>query len=286
MSADFRPFAATRLHDPAADSRRGPVPENSGGYRSAEAGAPAGSAEHFAPTSGALALDADSLPEAHRFRAAPEAEVGEARVVAFQSIQKPTEKEHAARAAGYASGYAAGWAAATREEAEAVARRIEERTEAETEAVARLTQMRSALVMALETARSVASPVLQMHADEITMAAISLAEELVGGVLCDERRRIVAALERALAIEEDAGAVRVRMHPTDITRLREFAADPEIAARLPEDVDLVADPSLEPGDAVTELEVGYVDARLSSALARVRAEMRHAEDESAELPER
>jgi flagellar assembly protein FliH len=39
---------------------------------------------------------------------------------------------------------------------------------------------------------------------------------------------------------------------------------------VPDGVELVADPQLARGDAVAELADGYLDARLSTALARVR----------------
>lgn len=299
MSADqFRPLAAHNLYS-GNEPYRGPVPAASAGRSGAAAGGAAGMggaatmAGGGAPFAGSDhsfslhdAFGSDVLTEAFRsgsqIVAEKTAAAQSALPVAFQSVQRLTEKEEAAREAGYSAGYAAGWAAATREETEAIARRIQERTEKEQEAVARLTQMRNSLMMARETARSMASPELQMNADEITMAAISLAEELVGVFLRDERRRIAAALERALAVEEEAGVVRIRMHPDDVAFYGELAADPEVRAAIPEGVDLIADPLLEPGDAVTELEVGYVDARLSSAMERVRAEIIETPTENAE----
>ena len=60
--------------------------------------------------------------------------------------------------------------------------------------------------------------------------------------------------------------VRVRLHPADCAAIE--ALGPNSA--LPERVDLVPDPRLERGDAVTEYDDGALDARISTALDRAR----------------
>lgn len=258
MSVDFTPFAAARRPAPAPEG-----PACAVGSARAVGFAPHPQAPRTAGTSAARGVQQ----------------------VSFQSVRSPSRAEEAERQAGYAAGYAAGWAAATREEAELVEARLQQRTELEHEAVARLDQLGRALSGARECARAMASPELQATAEQLMLAAVTLAEDLVGVVLSEPRRRVSAAVARAVAVEEDAGVVRVRMHPDDVVTYHRMVADHTSSLTLPDGVDLVADPSLRPGDALTELEDGFLDARLSSAIARLREELAAAVPDDARAPQ-
>ena len=281
----FPPVVARGSAVPAASARPGarpgarPVARPGSGPAAGPAVTPAGGAPGSAPGSaaagaaGSAAGSAAGPAAVHDAAAFAGSAPQDATPVSFRSVRRASPEIHAARASGYASGYAAGWSAATREVRVDEEARIRAQEDLEARAAAEAERVRSALAMARETARSMASPVLQTTADDLASAAVALAEQLVGVVLRDERLRVHGALARALEIEEESGAVRVRMNPDDVEIMRAMLSDPAAEIEIPEGVDVQGDPSLARGDAVTELEVGFVDARLSSALTRVRAEL-------------
>lgn len=173
------------------------------------------------------------------------------------------EVEAAASARGYAAGYAAG-ARAARDEAERLraaleadhARRTAERDERTARAVAVLREAARAL-----GERTV--PVVAAAQDATVRGALDLAGAVLGYELTDRPGAARAALARATAVA-DGAVVAVRLHPDDVSLLTEAGVD---------DVRLVADASLDRGDAVAELEHGFLDARVRAAVDRARAEL-------------
>ncbi|MBF0689187.1 MAG: hypothetical protein IR158_15650 [Cellulomonas sp.] len=172
-------------------------------------------------------------------------------------------------AAAHGAGWAAGYAAAARHAARqaAVDAAVEaERVRAEQErAEQRRAQEHAAALAALETAaravRAREEPVVEHLLDTVRHAALELAQVLLGAELSDASARARAALDRVLAVPDLPADLVVRLHPQDLDALPE----------RPDGLALVADPALEPGDAVAEHADGSVDARLRSALDRVRA---------------
>lgn len=178
------------------------------------------------------------------------------------------------RAAGYADGYAAGWAAGSRAAARAAA--IEQMRVAEEEVTRikrRAATVHSAvalLMTAAEAARARAVPVVDECREEMTRAALELAEAVLGSELTAGEASARAAVARALAVPDDVEVVRIRLHPEDVRLLQDGLSEGVAAIAVPDGVTLVPDPSLARGDAVSELPDGYLDARLSSALDRAR----------------
>jgi flagellar assembly protein FliH len=177
-------------------------------------------------------------------------------------------------AAGYADGYAAGWAAGTRAAARTAA--LEQMRAAEEE-VTRIKRRAASchaavalLMTAAEAARARTAPVLDEARGTLAAAALVLAEAVLGMELADGATSARAALLRALAVRDDEEVVSIRMHPEDIALLRTGLSDGAGVMGIPDGVELAADPGLARGDAVAELADGYLDARLSTALARVR----------------
>lgn len=164
------------------------------------------------------------------------------------------------------SGYAAGFAAGSRASAEAT-RMLHERlrSEAAAAAAARDAEHRAAMI-ALQRATQAANarvlPVLDDARDLLHGLAFDLARAVVGQELTDSETSARAALRRALAAPHDVRVQTVRLHPSDIDALRGSGAD-EV-----DGIELVADPSLSPGDAVSTFEGGFFDARIRSAFDR------------------
>ncbi|PWJ52593.1 flagellar assembly protein FliH [Quadrisphaera granulorum] len=182
-----------------------------------------------------------------------------------------------ARAAGYAAGWAQGIAAAAAREAEAVA-------VAAAAAAAEREQLRAvvaAAVQALEAAaqqlRERTAPAVEEAADSVASGAVDLAEVLIGHELesADARGRATAALTRALAASPELDDVQVRLNPGDLAALRAIDPEQEIASLAGRtNVTVTADPKLASGDAVADFPGGSVDARIDTALARMRSVLR------------
>ena len=98
--------------------------------------------------------------------------------------------------------------------------------------------------------------------EELLATAVALATALVGHELADAEGSALAAVRRALAAADPAPVVAVRLAPEDLE---------VVAAATDVTVPLEADATLTRGDAVAVLAEGLVDARITTALERVRA---------------
>ncbi|WP_324650449.1 FliH/SctL family protein [Georgenia sp. H159] len=182
--------------------------------------------------------------------------------------------ESASVVEGYASGYSAGWSAGARA---ALKDAEEQRAQIAHDAAARADQAAAAAREALTTlaraaavARDRLTPVVGEVEQGLTEAAVSLAEALLGAELRDDDASARSALLRALSVQ-DSDIVRIRLNPRDLTHLEATLDTLPADLQVPAGVELVADAGLARGDAVSELPEGFLDARLSTALARVRA---------------
>lgn len=188
------------------------------------------------------------------------------RVSSAASTQAVDAERERARSAGYAAGFAAGACEAARaaqvEAEHTAARRAAEDTQRAAEHAAALdTLERAARAAAARTA-----PVLELAEARLHAAALDLAAAVLGTELTDGERSARAALARVLDHPLLPGVHTVRLHPRDLAALQASAGVPRVPG-----VELVADPSLAPGDAVAEHADGYLDGRIDAALDRARA---------------
>ena len=183
----------------------------------------------------------------------------------FPPLKKASDvpADRIAHAQGHSAGYTAGVRKAA---AEAEARRAEmeaEHAAVLAHALARTDRALAALAAAAAALDAAVLPVLAESEDTLVAAALDLAEAILGRELADDQTGARAALARATAGTHRAGTRTVRMHPADLSVL----TDAEKAAA---GVVFFEDPSLNRGDAFTEFETGYLDARIASALGRTR----------------
>ncbi|MDO5672855.1 MAG: FliH/SctL family protein [Actinomycetaceae bacterium] len=190
-----------------------------------------------------------------------------------------TESDKGAQAHGYAKGFASGWAAGQRRAAREAA---EEQARIEEEARLADEARSEAFADSMDTVALVAQSVgdrdelvVDEMKDALALAAIELAEALLGAELSSSDTGAKAALKRALNIAEAKDIVRVRMNARDIAVLE--------ASGVESPVELVADPAMEPGDAISEMPEGFLDARLSSALQRAKAALEAVREAGGEL---
>ncbi|MDT4943600.1 MAG: flagellar assembly protein FliH [Pseudonocardiales bacterium] len=178
-----------------------------------------------------------------------------------------------ARLAAQAAGYAAGWASGIRA-ARVVADAEAHAARAETECVAverreRLRQAFTALDDATRALEHRAVPAADELEELIITSALTIAEQLVGHSLRNDPDRAPAALARALSLAPAGEALTVRISAADYAVLSAGGADAPVAG-TERAIELVADETLRPGDAVVSTGATVVDARVSAGLARVR----------------
>lgn len=167
-------------------------------------------------------------------------------------------------ARGHAAGYASGLALAHAELDERRAAAEAEHAEARARASAAVQQRLAVLDTAVRALDARTAPVLAEARGRILDTAFSIAEMIVGHVLEDQAASARAAVARALQGTGGDEVRAVHLHPADLALLTQ-------EERIRPDVVLVADASLGRGDAVTQLADGTIDARLSTALDRVRS---------------
>ncbi|WP_434995924.1 FliH/SctL family protein [Arthrobacter sp. Ld5] len=169
----------------------------------------------------------------------------------------------AAVAQGHAAGYADGLALARADLAEHRARLDAEHAAARAHADDLLAQRLRVLDTAARALDARTAPVLEAARTRILDAALDITEALLGRALEDGPSSARAAVARALQGAEGQEVRAVRLHPADLAVLA--------PGQVPDAVRLVPDASLQRGDAVAECPDGHVDARLGTALARVRS---------------
>lgn len=185
------------------------------------------------------------------------------------AVTEATLADLAARAeqAGRAQGYAAGWAEGRRRAGESLDDAVAERVRVVDEDHARRVLDLQAATTALATAVDRAGEALTDTQEAVAAQAVEMALQIAAAVL--QREVLTAtdpgadALVRALVSVPPAVPVTVRLHPADRAQLDLAVLDGRPAV-------VVADATLQRGDAVVETETQVVDARLSAALDRVR----------------
>lgn len=172
--------------------------------------------------------------------------------------------EERARVRGHASGHVAGLRAAELEAATMRAALQAEFDRRNAEGRAQVSDAVAALTRAAAALNARTAPVLAEADSALVAAALALTEALLGRAMDDAAPFARAALDRALGAAGTEVVQRVRMNPADLALVPD-------AVSAAEGVEFLADPSIDRGDAVAELQHGLIDARLSSALDRARA---------------
>jgi len=191
---------------------------------------------------------------------------------AFTTPLTPGHEASGGTGRGYAAGYSAGWAAGSRAAGDRLDRQRQEEArvgaQARAEAHDRLERALAVLEAAARTARARVAPVLEDAAEEVIAASTRLAAAVLGEELRDGDRAARTAVRRALANDPSGELVRIRLNPDDLALLGDVAAQAGADLEIPSGVELVADATLAPGDAMGDFEDAVLDARLRRALDR------------------
>ena len=183
--------------------------------------------------------------------------------MAFPSVADPERMAlmEEARVQGHAAGYAAGMAAARLDALEAARIGTESLAAQQRAAAAELDYRVTVLSAAATAMHERAVPVLETIERALASAALELAETVIGREMAHGDTSVRAALGRALNPETPSPVHTVRLHPDDCA---------VVPAGTAAGVKFTSDASLRRGDAVAEYTEGFLDARISTALARIR----------------
>jgi flagellar assembly protein FliH len=180
----------------------------------------------------------------------------------FSSAAQDRADAHS-NAAGHAAGYAAGLRAAGAELAGQKAALDAEHRATIAHANARLARTLATLAVASAALDARLLPIIADAQQTIAVSAIDLAEAIIGVELSDADHAAAAAVTRALASVDPGRIHSVRLNPLDLALLDD-------SVRSTASITFVADATVARGDAVADLAVGYVDARISTAVERAR----------------
>ena len=185
--------------------------------------------------------------------------------IAFPAVRsrQNSEADDQARARGYAAGFAQGARAAEHELAERRAHLDAGFAEAAEQAEALLQRRIAAVETMLRALEARLQPVVESAQESLAVSAMDLAEAILGVELRDAGTSAKSIVSRVLSTVDAAEPTVVRVHPGELPLLTGLFGGHEA-------IRLVADDSLDRGDAVAELPSGFVDARISTALARAR----------------
>lgn len=188
--------------------------------------------------------------------------------VTEQALGKLAERTRdAARAQGYAVGWAEGRQEAM-ERAETMAQasqRAAEQREAQRDAEHR--RALAALQAAAAELRGAVAEACDRVASQASELAFEVTRELVGQELSVTEDPGAGVVQRVLAILPVAHFATVRLHPVIV----ESSAARALAEQ---GVTLRADPTLDPDDAIVEVDDAAIDLRIEGALARLRQALR------------
>ncbi|WP_068922279.1 FliH/SctL family protein [Planobispora rosea] len=184
----------------------------------------------------------------------------------------PADVMERARAEARATGYAEGWAQGREEARQAAAAEVRDEAErvarAEARKIARLDSALSAITTSAGRLEQQTAPAAAELEELIVQTAYALAEAVLGREIENSPEPGREALARALALVPENRPVLVRLSPADHAALVGAADNTfDIDGRS---VTMVVDPRMKPGDAVAECDATAVDARLSTALERVK----------------
>lgn len=178
--------------------------------------------------------------------------------------EEAAERSMRLREDGYVAGYQDGLDAAARD----VEREIAEHRDA--------AQRLAAAAATLEAAARDLRARDALTLDDVADDAFRIGVELAVGVLERELRAmdepVLEAVRRAVALVPDRGRPVVRVHPSD-----RATADEAVAAELfrwDGDAEVVADPGIEPGGCVVEVDDCRIDAQIGPAIDRLRSALR------------
>lgn len=99
---------------------------------------------------------------------------------------------------------------------------------------------------------------------EIVRLSVAIARKVIGAELALSPETVLKIVREALSSGRRARQIAIKVHASDVARVRAGVPKLELAASC--EVDVIAADSVEPGGCVIEMEFGIIDARLETQL--------------------
>jgi flagellar assembly protein FliH len=128
-----------------------------------------------------------------------------------------------------------------------------------------------ALEMAMDAIRAARAPWTQDAREHICALAVAVARHVIGRELRGDAHAIAELTRQALTEFPTEEAVRVRMHPQDLSVLTAATSPAGGTIRVApgREVQWIADPDILPGGCIVEGPTRVVDGRIDHALERI-----------------
>jgi flagellar assembly protein FliH len=173
-----------------------------------------------------------------------------------------------ARAEGFAVGYQEGRERMVAEVEERGAVQLAVRLDAVRTQLQALESLAAALAASADALEARCAPVYDEVGDEIGGLVYDLVEALLGRELRVDRLHVVDAVRRCAQAAPRNAPLVLNLHPSDVAALDDSGVD--LPALLHRPVEVHADHGVERGGAMAESASRRIDARLSTALERLR----------------
>lgn len=108
---------------------------------------------------------------------------------------------------------------------------------------------------------------------EILRLAVAVAEKVLQAELELKPKKQLSILQKALTRIPGAVGYKIRLHPGDLEKLAEMVPQLQTVFSEPKQVEMVADPAVEPGGCFITTELGNVDARIGTQMELILAEL-------------
>lgn len=108
---------------------------------------------------------------------------------------------------------------------------------------------------------------------EILRLAVAVAEKVLQAELELKPKKQLTILQKALTRIPGAVGYKIRLHPGDLENLAEMLPQLQTVFSEPKQVEMVADPAVEPGGCFIATELGNVDARIGTQMELILAEL-------------
>jgi len=172
----------------------------------------------------------------------------------------------AAQAEGFAAGYANGRTKAASEVRSELESELTALRQAGAQREAAVSSLLSSLAQALNDLETRLAPTYDQVADKLGTAAFQIVEAIFGRELALSKELALDAVRRACAAAPRSADLILWLNPDDALGLENI----DLSAILGRPVRLLTDPMLRSGDARAESGATRIDARLATALGRVR----------------
>ncbi|MGQ9629606.1 MAG: FliH/SctL family protein [bacterium] len=132
-----------------------------------------------------------------------------------------------------------------------------------------LAELNQQMETILESAREKRKEVLEGLEEEIVRLALAIAEKVVRADVRIDKNAVLNVVREAISKINERDNVRIRVHPLDVENVRAHKDWFFETIGSPRNVEVLDDPSIQPGGCIIETGFGGVDARVDTQLKSI-----------------